>query len=101
MVNAVAISSTAVEVVWSDVPPVDQNGMIVQYEVEYTQSTLTGAPMLSNHTVDAFVFSLLLTGLEEYVEYAIRVRAYTTVGAGPYSAMVFATTHEDGNISSA
>ena len=29
---------------------------------------------------------LLLSGLEEFVEYNISVRAYTSVGPGPYSA---------------
>ena len=36
-----------------------------------------------------------LTGLEENVEYSIRVRAYTSVGAGPYSDLVNVTTNED------
>ena len=96
MVTAVNTSSTTVRVYWAEVPPVDQNGIIVQYEVEYTQSTLTGAAMFNTVTVNASIFSVDLTGLEEYVEYAIRVRAYTIVGAGPYSDVVFITTNEDG-----
>ena len=37
-----------------------------------------------------------LSGLEEYVVYYIRVRAYTSVGSGPYSAGINETTDEDG-----
>ena len=38
----------------------------------------------------------LLTELEEYVEYNISVRAYTSVGPGPYSEEVTERTDEDG-----
>ena len=38
-----------------------------------------------------------LTGLEEYVEYNITVRAYTSVGPGPYSdPPITERTMEDG-----
>ena len=37
-----------------------------------------------------------LTDLEEYVEYNISVRAYTSVGAGPYSNEQTIQTLEDG-----
>ena len=37
-----------------------------------------------------------LTGLKEYVVYSIRVRAYTSVGAGSYSDVVMETTQLDG-----
>ena len=37
-----------------------------------------------------------VTGLDEYVLYNISVRAYTSVGPGPYSTPVTIITHEDG-----
>lgn len=96
VITAVNTSSTTVRVHWAEVPPIDQNGIIVRYEVEYTQSTLSGAAMFNTVTVDASILLVDLIRLEEYVEYAIRVRAYTIVGAGPYSDVVFITTNEDG-----
>ena len=39
---------------------------------------------------------VVLTGLEEFVQYNISVRANTAVGSGPYSAPESATTFEDG-----
>ena len=39
---------------------------------------------------------VVLTGLEEFVQYNISVRANTAVGSGPYSALESATTLEDG-----
>ena len=95
-VNAVSISSTAIRVTWNEVPVIDQNGIITQYEVEYNQSTFSGATMYNTTTVDSSTFTVDLTGLEEYVEYSIRVRAYTSVGAGPYSDVVIERTQEDG-----
>ena len=94
--NAVTISSTAIRVTWDEVPAIDQNGIITQYEVEYNQSTFSGATMYSTTTVDSSTLTVDLTGLEEYVEYSIRVRAYTSVGAGPYSDVVNVITSEDG-----
>ena len=95
-VNAVNISSTAIRVTWEEVPAIDWNGIITQYEVEYNQSTFSGVTMYNTTTVDSSTFMVDLTGLEEYVEYSIRVRAYTSVGAGPYSDVVNVITSEDG-----
>ena len=47
------------------------------------------------YPVDSSTFTVDLTGLEEYVEYSIRVRAYTSVRAGPCSDVVTVITSED------
>ena len=39
-VIADAVSPTSIQVNWTEVPTIDRNGIITQYEVEYTQ-TLT------------------------------------------------------------
>ena len=93
---AISISPTAIQVTWSEIPAIDRNGIITQYEVEYNQTTFSGATMYNTTTVDSSTFMVDLTGLEEYVEYSIRVRAYTSVGAGPYSDVVMETTQQDG-----
>ena len=80
---------------WEEVPAIDQNGVITQYEVEYNQSTFDSVPTTQNIIVNSTM--AVLTELEEYVEYSIRVRAYTSVGPGPYSDVVTVTTNEDGN----
>ena len=46
--------------------------------------------------VSAPEMSVVLMNLEEYVNYIISVRAYTSVGEGPYSEIVMAMTNEDG-----
>ena len=81
---------------WDEVSAINQSGIITQYEVEYNQSTFSGATMYNTTTVNSSTLMVNLTGLEEYVEYSIRVRAYTSVGAGPYSDVVMETTQQDG-----
>ena len=51
--------------------------------------------MYNTTTVNSTTLMVDLTGLEEDVEYSIRVRAYTSVGAGPYSNVVVETTLDD------
>ena len=93
---AMNISSTVIRVSWSPVPAIDQNGVITQYEVEYNQTTFSEVSMYNTTTVNSTTLMVDLTGLEEDVEYSIRVRAYTSVGAGPYSSVVMERTQEDG-----
>ena len=96
-VTATAQSSTSILVTWDMVPPMDQNGVITMYQVLYTPlQTFRGAIGTESMTVTEQMATL--TGLQEYVEYNISVRAYTSVGAGPYSDGVVVRTSEDGKI---
>ena len=96
---ATALSSTEIEVSWEEVPAISRNGIIIMYEVQY-EPLETFDEQISIETVNITDISILstdLTGLEEYVEYTISVRAYTIVGPGPYSSGVVETTDEAGN----
>ena len=94
--TAVNISSTAIRLSWQPLLAIDQNGVITQYEVEFNQTTFSEVSMYNTTTVNSTTLMVDLTGLEEYVVYSIQVRAYTSVGAGPYSHVVMETTQEDG-----
>ena len=74
---ATALSSTEIQVSWSEVPSIDQNGVITMYEVFYGGTF--------NGSVFTVGVSVNITGLEEFVVYNISVRAYTRVGSGPFS----------------
>ena len=78
------------------VPPIDQNGVITMYQVLYHQPQETFEGRIGTETVNVTGLAATLTGLQEYVEYSISVRAYTSVGAGPYSDGVVERTNEDG-----
>ena len=51
--------------------------------------------LLVTETVTTSSFLLTISQLEEYVEYIISVRAYTSVGPGPYSDGIINGTLED------
>ena len=91
-----AESPTTIAVMWGEVPPIDQNGVITMYEVMYTPLETFGGTLESNSTIVLEpARSVNLTGLEEYVNYSISVRAYTSVGAGPYNVAMTVLTLQD------
>ena len=95
-VQATAISSTEIMVTWDEVPGLDQNGIIIDYEVQI--EPLDFPADIMTDLLTATNLSMLLTGLDEFVNYNISVRAYTSVGPGPYNDPVTERTLEDGNV---
>ena len=84
---------------WEEVPAIDQNGIIIMYEVQYEPLQTFGVLLIQTVNITAPATMMNLTDLEEYVEYSITVRAYTSVGPGPYSDPPFTErTEEDGII---
>ena len=95
-VQALTSSSTAIMVMWEPVTEIDRNGIITQYEVEFNQSTFSEISTSSLTTTTGPMLMVEREGLEEYIEYSFRVRAYTSVGPGPFSFAVVNKTLEDG-----
>jgi len=83
-------------VTWDPVPEIDRNGIITQYEVEFNQSTFNEISTSNLTTTNGSQLMVELEGLEEYIETSVRVRAYTSVGPGPFSVPVMNRTLEDG-----
>ncbi len=84
-------------VTWDMVPAIDQNGIITMYEVRYEPlETFGGQIQTLTMNVPAPMMSVTLRNLQEFVNYAISVRAFTSVGEGPYSVGMTAMTLEDG-----
>ena len=94
-VQATAISSTEIMVTWDEIPGLDQNGIITDYEVQIEPLDFPADIFVD--LLNTTTLSIVVTGLEEYVFYNISVRAYTSVGPGPYSDPVTERTLEDGN----
>lgn len=81
---------------WQPVSLREQNGIVTHYTVEFNQSTFSDIPSCQNVTTADL--SVMLVGLQEFVEYRIHVRAYTALGGGPFSSVVMATTLEDSEL---
>ena len=77
-----------------EVPGLDQNGIIIDYEVQIEPLDFPADIFVD--PLNTTSLSIVVAGLEEYVNYNIRVRAYTSVGPGPYSDPVTERTLEDG-----
>ena len=88
-----APSSTEIMVTWEEVDAIDRNGIIINYEVQFEPLQLTET--LTTSSVNTTDLTVVLSSLQEYVEYDISVRAYTSVGPGPYSDPVTERTLED------
>ena len=80
---------------WDEIDSIDQNKDIITYEVMYTPQEDFGEA-IGTLTTNVSDLSVLLMNLEEYVNYTISVRTYTSVGVGPYSDPVTILTNEDG-----
>ena len=80
---------------WDEIPGRDQNGFIADYEVQI--EPLDFPADISVDLLTTTSLSIVVTGLQEYVFYSISVRAYTSVGPGPYNDPVTERTFEDGN----
>ena len=80
---------------WEEVPAIDQNGIIIMYQVQYEPLETCNGSIYTLKT-NTTMLTTTLTDLEEYVEYNITVRAYTSVGPGPYSLPITERTDEDG-----
>ena len=80
---------------WNRVSSIAENGIITQYEIEFNQNTFDEVSINNVTTVNSSAFEVILSGLKEYVEYSIRVRAYTSEGPGPYSAVIYEITLQD------
>ena len=85
-------SSTSIVVQWDQVPPADQNGVILSYTVTYS-----ALASMSEKTelVHAPTRAATLTGLNEYTNYSITVFASTSKGGGNKSAPIIVITDED------
>ena len=81
---------------WEDVVPIDQNGVITTYEVLYAPLETFGGVIQSQAiSVPATQMSVVLSGLEDFVDYFVSIRAYTSVGEGPYSEGMVIRTLEN------
>ena len=97
--TATALSPTEIEVSWKEVPDISRNGIIIMYEVQYEPlETFNGTISIETVNTSEPVLMLNLTDLEEYVEYNISVRAYTSTGPGPYSDPMTVRTETNGRL---
>ena len=75
-VESVVLSSTSIAVTWEEVPPIEQNGIIIVYEVLYEPLETFGGILVPS-TVNTTDLEAVIMNLTAFVSYNISIRAYT------------------------
>ena len=85
-------SSTSILVEWREVPPADQNGVILTYTISYQSLTQND---IRSKTVASTTKILNLTGLKKFVYYNITLFASSVKGKGKASDPILVITDQD------
>ncbi len=97
--TVISVSSTSIGVKWEDVREINENGVIIAFEFLYIPlETFNGELVSELVNTSASNSTVILNNLEEYIFYNISVRAYTSVGAGPFSLFITQRTSEDSKL---
>ena len=91
-------TSTSIFVQWNKVPADNQNGIIVNYTLTYTEVPGGNSRI---KIVIAPRTNVTLTGLKKYTNYSITVFASTAKGGGNRSEPIIVITDEDRKYNSA
>ena len=93
MVVSIIPDKQFINVSWMMLDCQDRHGIITMYEVRY--SIVGNGVYLTVNTTNGDETSLIVDGLEEFINYTIEVRAHTAVGPGPYSDPMDVQTLQD------
>ena len=88
--NFTAIGGQNISLTWIPPPYVDRNGILVDYLIEYfgiERDTHT-----KNITIPSSQQYSVISGLDEYTTYQLRIRASTLIGSGPFTQFTNVTT---------
>ena len=91
--TSVTINATAIQVQWEPVPEIHRNGRIIYYEVRVDPGQFQDVSYVN---VSGSELVVVVGGLEEFLEYAFTIRAYTVAGLGPFGVVTISTTDEAG-----
>ena len=95
-VSSYNTSSTSLHVSWHEVPHGFVHGILLGYHVLYREAT--GVRNYSVVSTSATVKVKELQGLEKFTIYEITVLAFTRIGNGVNSTVIFVSTDEDSKL---
>lgn len=93
--RSIHTTSTSIFVIWDEVFPDEQNGIIISYNVSYWAIRIGSAGPFFSKLVRAPTRHVNLTGLTKDMHYNISVLASTIIGDGIYSHPQTFRTNED------
>ena len=80
------LNQTAIYVTWSIIPIQSRNGIIQSYNIAYRQKNSSGEWTVIS--VDAKTFRIEIGHLQYNKFYDVKVAGRTSIGQGPYSAVI-------------
>ena len=99
------MSPTSIVTTFYPPPEIEQNGPILLYNISYTGEIFDTVSQFVNVSFTNPTYpavdpvSVNITGLQEYNNYTIRVRAINGIGGSDFSAGVIQITDEAGEVS--
>lgn len=96
-VRCAPLTSQSLQISWQPPPAHHTNGLLQGYKVNFEfMSDLIGGmndDIDSRKTTD---LTIVLTGLKKFTNYSIQVLAFTRIGDGVVSKVLYCQTEEDG-----
>jgi Down syndrome cell adhesion molecule len=100
-IQIVAVNPGELIVTWQIPPRISWNGELLGYTVNYTEEKQGMNNINTNRTVSktvtvhgSFTTKSIIASLRKFTKYIIRVRAFNTIAAGPWSSAFTTTTLE-------
>ncbi|XP_019856078.1 PREDICTED: receptor-type tyrosine-protein phosphatase delta-like isoform X2 [Amphimedon queenslandica] len=90
IVSVFSTSNDSLSVSWSEIPPEETNGPIINYTIQFKINNNDNQDMFQ--TVNTTQLQFTLTGLSGGTEYIIQVAGNTVIGHGPFSNNVTQST---------
>lgn len=94
--NVTAMNQTGPDkilITWSSVPDRAQNGIIQGYKVNISRLATANIELVESKNwtiiVNSSYMETMVSGLDSYTLYEIRVAAFTSIGTGPYCEPVY------------
>jgi len=85
-------NSSAISIFWNPPPFLDQNGIIIGYQLMITNQNRTNSSAIVFTNITSYTANML----EEFEVYNIEIAAQTSIGFGPFSDPISNQTFEDG-----
>ena len=92
-VMVTSVNPASLRVSWQPPPPIDHNGAITGYMIQYTRDDGSSDPMTMEGNSGT-----TLSGLVAFVDYSVTVAAVNSAGTGTFSDPMVVKSGEDGEL---
>ena len=95
-VMVTGVPRASLNVSWQPPPPIDHNGAITGYMIQYTRDDGSSDPMTM--TVSNGIRQVTIPSLTAFVDYSVTVAAVNSAGTGRFSDAMVVRSGQDGEL---